>query len=461
VVITKAQSAGGVVLFHPAYQAGYSLNGTGAEIWDYLKQGHPLREISLKLQQKPGTNPEAVNQELLQFTSMLWDFQLLRIRGARAERHPSLPIENSAGNRLAALKFLCHALSKHGDPETLAELCKHISSGRLPWQLVRNMANHYRVSSSLCVGLRTKELIHHLPEELRDYLIQSYEAVSRRDSRLRRQAIEIIAALNNAGIEPILLKGIAYLFSHTIEPLRAREMADIDLLVPPDNLSEAVEILITLGYRETQSTVTNYHEHHHWNPLVRGRKDVTVEIHSAPVLTTLSGILSTEQVWARCRPVEAEKFTAHVLCPTDRALLNILHSEIAHERHAFGQISLRDLHELTWMNETHGNELAWRDISATMERHGASKILRAYVHLASKLFGMPLSQEIGLNYRSAVHLFRCQATLMWPLLAKATSAVNSFSAEQMRRRFACDNTRWSVTTARARHLWHLVKRRIS
>jgi hypothetical protein len=448
-------------LFNPVYQADYWLNGTGADIWSYLVDGWSLRDISLRLQEESGDDEQSVNRELLHFINKLCDLQLVKVQGVRPEPDSSFPNTNGPRIRIAALEFVAQALSPHSSPEALATLQGRVASGRLPWQLIRNVANHYRMSSTLFVALRTRGLINGLPKELCNPLSESYELTKDRNLRLRAQATEIINGLNSSGIEPILLKGIAHLFSNSIEHLQIREMADIDLMVPKKARGKAIQILTDLGYKKIQCRMNYDDGHHHGAPMVRGREEAPIELHSDPAPRHLSPMLPTEQAWLHSRPVDTKIIAARVLCLTHRVLLNVLHSELAHDRYLHGLISLRDLHEFSWIGEMYAHELDWRTIADTMKRHGEAKILRAYFHLAYWLFGMPLPNEIRLNHQSALHCLYCKASVKWPLFAKGARGINNLSAKHLRGRYSCNDTRWALAAARGRYIWYLARRHMT
>lgn len=63
----------------------------------------------------------------------------------------------------------------------------------------------------------------------------------------------IVAALNRAGIQPVLLKGTAFLNSGYAN-VAERPMDDVDLWVPPADLPAACRALLEAGFQELQAT---------------------------------------------------------------------------------------------------------------------------------------------------------------------------------------------------------------
>ena len=69
-----------------------------------------------------------------------------------------------------------------------------------------------------------------------------------RNQLLRRTAAEAVAALNAAGIEPVLLKGMALWASQPASAPFARMMSDVDLMVTPNDAERAVSALEAAGF---------------------------------------------------------------------------------------------------------------------------------------------------------------------------------------------------------------------
>ncbi|MGZ3516156.1 MAG: nucleotidyltransferase family protein [Vulcanimicrobiaceae bacterium] len=109
-------------------------------------------------------------------------------------------------------------------------------------------------------------------------------ATALRTKRLRAQLTYVLAALRKHGLNPILLKGAARLWSGNADaPLH--DSSDLDLLLAPEGIAAACEALRGCGYRQFTSSpaAAAYYEyiHHHAAPLYPPREGVAVELHRA------------------------------------------------------------------------------------------------------------------------------------------------------------------------------------
>jgi hypothetical protein len=68
-----------------------------------------------------------------------------------------------------------------------------------------------------------------------------------RTQMLGRRVAPVVAALQDAGLEPLLSKGAALVYAHGIDA-RLRPMFDIDVAVAPHHVDRAVAVLNALGY---------------------------------------------------------------------------------------------------------------------------------------------------------------------------------------------------------------------
>lgn len=123
---------------------------------------------------------------------------------------------------------------------------------------------------------------------------------------------EVVAALTEARIDVILLKGIAYASDLYADP-GERPMADIDLLVRPGQRTAAERIMQALGY--TPAAASRFH---HAAMYTRGNHEV-FDIHSAIVSPWRSRI-DLDAVWQRARKVDG----ATRLDPVDEALFHFV-----------------------------------------------------------------------------------------------------------------------------------------
>jgi putative nucleotidyltransferase-like protein len=139
-----------------------------------------------------------------------------------------------------------------------------------------------------------------------------------RTQMLGRRVAPVIAALEDAGLEPLLSKGAALVYAHGADA-RLRPMFDIDVAVAPDHADRAVAVLNALGYHSIlQDALTGHRaavvrDSHgfgfsgpdgaeidlHWHLLHQGRSTALSEaFRAAAVEAEIAGV--------RCRATSVE-----------------------------------------------------------------------------------------------------------------------------------------------------------
>jgi Coenzyme PQQ synthesis protein D (PqqD) len=81
-VVDTTLDTGDVVLLHLDRKTYYSLNGTGAHIWQGVKDGLPLRAISQQLQARYAVESDHADRSVLALVAELLAQQLVQDTGA-------------------------------------------------------------------------------------------------------------------------------------------------------------------------------------------------------------------------------------------------------------------------------------------------------------------------------------------------------------------------------------------
>jgi hypothetical protein len=115
------------------------------------------------------------------------------------------------------------------------------------WNEIIRQANEHLVAPALGDALARQDLVR-VPDDLGAYLRLIHDRNLERNTRLRAQALEAVAALNAIGIEPVLLKGVCVLLTEHNERRGLRMISDIDLQVPMARMAEVLDCLKGLGY---------------------------------------------------------------------------------------------------------------------------------------------------------------------------------------------------------------------
>jgi hypothetical protein len=242
-----------------------------------------------------------------------------------------------------------------------------------------------------------------------------------RNGQIADQLHEIIGALNRAGIEPVLLKGVAYLVSDLYRDPAARVIGDIDLLVSSEELPAAVAALAATGYREAGLDDFSFAAHHHHTPLGRDDDVALVELHTEPLARAFAALLPAARMRAGARAVDADGRRFRLPAPQDQILHNIAHAQLAERHYWLAKVALRPLTDLARLRMAGEAEIDRREILAAFDRAGHGSACRAWLMTAEQLFGheLPAGVQPHLGARIACWRIRQQSRHPWLMAAGA------------------------------------------
>ncbi|HWL69183.1 MAG TPA: nucleotidyltransferase family protein [Geminicoccus sp.] len=224
-----------------------------------------------------------------------------------------------------------------GDPARLAQELGRIGD----WPGLIQAADRHHVLPVLGPALQRAGLIERLPAEVADLFAFIHGANIERNTRLRHSLIEVVALLNQHGIEPTLLKGAIRLTDDLYPDPGWRIMADLDLLVA-DQAGRAFELLVARGYRPPDQAGT---PEHHLPTLIHPHSGVQIELHRQVLHARVPPILQPAELCRQARPVRLDGAVALLPDPTSQLLHLIVHHQLSNRGLTHGRVSLRTLLE--------------------------------------------------------------------------------------------------------------------
>lgn len=360
------------------------------------------------------------------------------------------------------IRFICAALTPWEQGNDRERLREQIRSGSVPWERVVEIASKHFVITSLWSGFFDKGLAELLPEDLIEALEELHRLNSLRNDSITRQVREIIECLNAIGLEPLLLKGSAYLATGTFPDAGARFMWDIDVMVPQEVSEEAVKALTYHGYRMLHADHPAFELSPHLPPLEHPSGIAQVELHTSLASQVEPQVLKVPQAWETSQVLRAKDLTFRVLSPAHTVLYNLLHTEIRHLGYGCGILPLRGLYDFAHQFFRAGGHLDWSTMESAMAGQGIHRVLRSYLFMARRLFSAPVPLNLVRGSSSHLHLDRCVAQMRNPLfmiIGRTWGLLQShYSSHRIRQTFAPDDTLAGVARGRVRYTGYLFRK---
>jgi len=223
-----------------------------------------------------------------------------------------------------------------------------------------------------------------LPAAAAEKLRRNYVASALRNILLFEELGEILRALRTTGIPVILLKG-ACLAEAVYGDSALRPMGDLDLLVKPTDLIEAVRTLRAMGYESDMpfdpvASQFGFQD----MPAMRSARGVLVEVHWTLVTPLCNANIrekELEEIWSRAVPAILAGAETRMLSPTDLLLHLCMHMSV---HHRFADISLRNLVDVAEVCRHYKSEIVWPEFVARANDWGVANGVRMALQLAAE-----------------------------------------------------------------------------
>ncbi len=299
----------------------------------------------------------------------------------------------------------------------------------MEWRRLLRLAGACWLDVALAWRFREHGLTAALPAVVREYLEGAEELGRLRAEEQMRQAGRIIAALNEAGLRPLVLKGTAAHLTGLYPP-GARLCCDIDLLLPAGATEAAVDILRCHGYGEAAGSAAPVKpEAKHAPRLFHPDGMFGVELHRH-LTQGLRAVLPADEALAAARPLPAGGPDALVLRSDHRIIHCIGHMIEDYWRGR--QLSLRQFVELRELVHQAAAPLDWPDIAARFA--SARTSFQACLLLAERLVGLvppPLPLDPAARLGAAANRWLFAAA---PRASRAFAGMRGWMHEATRRR---------------------------
>jgi len=352
--------------------------------------------------------------------------------------------------------FIARCLSYDNSTSDRAELQELLRGGRVDWPLVARLANCARLTPALDLGLARKALTDLLPGDFRAYLGMIRDLNRRRNRRIAQQSAEVFAALNEAGLRPVLMKGGLSLFEADMDE-GVFMMADMDVLLPEEAFPLAHGVLRSLGYVSLGDPPVHVHAltYH------RAGELATIDLHRR--VGPQTRLLSAADARRAAMAVKAGPLELAGLCPTHRVLVLLMTYCLLEPQHLSGELPLKGLHELAVVCRRHGRSVDWTAIDDVVRRHTLHTPARAWFAMAYHLFRIPIPRALRGGPADRRHMHRCllqleHPYLSWPIRYAARLAW-AFSALRIDYRYGCGLTGRPLAAARLHHATRILARR--
>ncbi len=332
----------------------------------------------------------------------------------------------SEKEKVITLLLLLSRTTFTDDERALAEsTCRSLTD----WALLADLAIRHGVAALVWQNIIDLGLSEAAPENERVILEGIRFKTIARVSFITATAAEVVTTLENEGIRALLLKGLA--LEHSVYGSRGlRQMSDADLLVAPEDVLRARDILIKAGfvsgpmksslYRHIILDLGNHLPELH-------RSGISVDLHHR--LFGPEGTAIVRRALDKPEVVSAGGRTLFIL-PPGTALLGLVNHIFKHE--VKGEFQLRLYTDIYLLLKKHGEKILDEELMSEAAVAGIAGEMRVVMTILNKFYGIVIPSVFNAlegHEQERVAAFR--ANLLYPGRAKPLSPKDLF-LENMR-----------------------------
>lgn len=333
--------------------------------------------------------------------------------------------------------------------QALIDLCqclRGVLPARPDWLSLLGLANKTLITPALIDFVDRFDQL--LPEDVCAYVREIYQRNENRNDRAAGQLAEAVAALNQRGITPVLLKGAATLATASRRQRATKLMADLDILIEPEQARIGLEVLGSIGYVVHARAPDNSEK---WFADLKRPQDVgMIDLHA-----NLPGpayfYRPSGHPLQHCKLTSVSRGSAYVPTATYQVLMLTIHDQFQDYDYWLGAIDLRHLVELRdLINSTGG--IDWELLNSFAPSKLAKNALETQLVGAAELLGadVPASMRRRIIPRLQFKRRLAQARfpmMRWPLLAAALLDYGNYRegpGAEYRRAAHKNESRWSL-----------------
>ncbi len=259
--------------------------------------------------------------------------------------------------------FLCACIRQDRD-----QVLNAIRQDTWSWESLFQTAAEEALLPILYSQFKSLNLLHEIPQEIPDFLLSVEAANRERNASILAELKAAVTHLNAIGIEPVLLKGAAYLQTGVYQDPAHRFLMDIDILVPEEQQRPATESLTQNGWLTVDLDPFRHFRPH--SPALHRASKVWIEIHHALGTGACERVLPAREVIERSAAIDLDGLRVRVPAPADLLTHLVMHSQMQHTSDQRIWTPIRALLDLLRLTRRFAPQLDWQSVAKRFSAAG-------------------------------------------------------------------------------------------
>jgi len=218
---------------------------------------------------------------------------------------------------------------------------KQLETSNIDWENLVKIASKHLVLTTIFCRLKQKDVLHHIPKDLEQYL-EDLTCINRnRNTRLIEEAYTIVQIFKKHNIQYVFIKGMAILLGNYYKDIGERMIGDFDILISNEDIEKAFEILKKEGYNELVDFNYKRPDFRHLPRQVNKYKLAAIELHRHILNPVHRDLISTKAV------LKNKSMIDDIAIPCKKHLnqINILTNSINDNNYFYNSINFKNSYD--------------------------------------------------------------------------------------------------------------------
>jgi hypothetical protein len=257
---------------------------------------------------------------------------------------------------------------------------------RVDWPALVSLAGWNGLIVSVYPAIEERGLANDVPADVLAALREFHVQAAARRAEGASQIERVSLAMNDAGIEPLWLKGAALIVEDSPWASR-RWMSDLDVWVPPSRVEAAQAVLSSLGYAHDPRQP--HAAQHHLRPLFHARETFAVELHHALTPPHVAAMMPAGIVLSRAHRMQWRGARVAILASLDQAVHIASQSRMSASTYLHGCLKTRRVVEFAQLASSTGAAEATHALRTACVHAGQLDFAEEFLALAAGLCALP------------------------------------------------------------------------
>jgi hypothetical protein len=258
------------------------------------------------------------------------------------------------------------------------------------WEPLVAAARRANLLARLAERMHDGGWLNDLPERVQAHLIAERTLAAAQQRDVVREINHVLDALHPVGVEPVLLKGAAYVAAQ-LPAAKGRLFADVDILVDASVLAQTEAALMQAGWASTHPDAYDQRYYRQWMheipPMVHIHRHTTLDVHHAISPRTARRVQDPQRLTASAVRVPFNDRSVLVLSEPDR----VLHSMVHLLQNEVMTHALRDLSDMdALLRQGQSQQGFWTGLSQRAHELNMRDVLDWGLCHVARCFGTPV-----------------------------------------------------------------------